>query len=116
MLLILGRGSDGRGRHAARGGKHHGIGWGSTTALARTHAPIAARATTAARVMVAAKPEVCAGPPNARAYRSAPCSSCAITGMTVVTARFSNATMKMRANIPIVVHRFSGANTEEARS
>src|SRR5690625_7412911 len=64
MLLILGRGSDGRGRHAARGGKHHGIGWGSTTALARTPAPIAARATAAARVQVAANPAVCAGPPN----------------------------------------------------
>src|SRR5690625_1130484 len=64
MLLILGRGSDGRGRHPARGGKHHGLGWGSTTALARTPAPIAARATTAARVKVAAKPAVCAGPPN----------------------------------------------------
>src|SRR5690625_809019 len=64
MLLILGRGSDGRGRHAARGGKHHGIGWGAMTTHARTPTRIVARATAAARVKVAANPAVCAGRPN----------------------------------------------------
>ena len=49
------------------------------------------------------------GAAKASAYRDAPPNSLLTSGMTVVTARDSNATRNTRENIPTVIQRYWGA-------